>query len=267
MIGSVERLPKTPHASFCTTGLSGNSFIALAATLMNPRLTTSSLYFECLHKLRTMPSEASMRLTCFCCVGNTAANDDRKPDANNEDCTSELSAEHVQIAEATEARMSATVGVAPGAATIFSNAVVRASIPPFVNTAVQQSSFTAKLLKKRHTATTNEGIFKYIFNKLTISLTPPLCDIARRCLVRFDISASVVIASSSKAVLSLCLRKISMIIGTEFKRFMIVSEFSTTLKVAIISRQLRIIATSTEAPRRAVVAESKPFCIARLSVA
>mmetsp|Transcript_42510 Transcript_42510/g.81318 ORF Transcript_42510/g.81318 Transcript_42510/m.81318 type:complete len:344 (-) Transcript_42510:364-1395(-) len=186
--GSDAKLPNTPHASLSKDVLSSKAFIAWIVASINPRFTISSRYCALRLSPRTMPRAASWsgewsKLAC-----NTAASDVIQPEASNDFCTSPQSAEQVQIAEATLARVLVS--------TELSKAAMRASTPPWCKTVKQQSSLTAKLLRNLQTATTSVGRPMQRLRRSTRMVMPPLSFRARRCRVRFARIASAVIASS-----------------------------------------------------------------------
>jgi len=121
-----------------------------------------------------------------------------------------------------------------------------ASTPPFCNTVMQQSSLTAKLPKKRQTATTSDGCAAPRFSTSTRTVMLPPCDNVRRWRVLFAIKAKVVTASSSIELSSRCFLNNSTMIGKVPSRLRIASAFSTTLSVANTSKQLRATTTLAE---------------------
>mmetsp|Transcript_54772 Transcript_54772/g.155828 ORF Transcript_54772/g.155828 Transcript_54772/m.155828 type:complete len:339 (+) Transcript_54772:912-1928(+) len=226
---------------------------------MKPRFTMSSRYWAFRLRPRTIPRAAWCRgaWSRFAC--STAASEESHPEARMAFCTSPQSAEHVHNAEATLARVVVV--------TELSKAAIRASTPPLCRTVRQQSSLTAKLLRKRQMAMMREVWRMHLFSRSTSTVMPPLCARARLWRVRFAISASAVIASSSTAGPSRCFRSRSTTAATEPSLLMIVSELSTTLNVARTSRQCLIMMPSPEWRfSRSVVVDSRPFWMAMLSL-
>mmetsp|Transcript_37862 Transcript_37862/g.109132 ORF Transcript_37862/g.109132 Transcript_37862/m.109132 type:complete len:343 (-) Transcript_37862:234-1262(-) len=258
--GAEARFPKTPQASFRSTELPPKARMAAMVASTKPRLMMSSRY--CAWRLRplTMPMAASWRLQSSMFACSTAASEESQPEASNVSWTCVQSWEQAQIAEATFARVLVI--------TELLKAAMSASTPPRCRTAMQQSSLTQKLLRKRHTATTREALLMHLFSTSTMSEMPSQSLMPRRCRVRLAMSARAVIASSMTPGLSPCLRRRSTTRATEPRRLMMVSELSTTLSVARTSKQYLIIAAS-DPPcclRRSVVVDSRPFWMAMLSV-
>mmetsp|Transcript_77354 Transcript_77354/g.203020 ORF Transcript_77354/g.203020 Transcript_77354/m.203020 type:complete len:324 (+) Transcript_77354:1041-2012(+) len=215
-----------------------------------------------------MPRAASWRPPWVGLASRTAAREESQPDASSVFCTSTLSMEQVQIAEATAARVSTTLPLWPWVAAQLSKAAMSASTPPLCRTVRQSSSFTAKLLRKRQTATTRDGRLTHLFSTSTSTVMLPPCCRERLWRVRLAMSARVVIASSRTVRLFWCLDSRSTMTGMVPSRVRMVSELSTTLRRARTSKQHLIMAASPEwVWSRAVSEDSRPFWIAMFSFA
>mmetsp|Transcript_74616 Transcript_74616/g.218575 ORF Transcript_74616/g.218575 Transcript_74616/m.218575 type:complete len:370 (+) Transcript_74616:924-2033(+) len=250
------------------TVLSLKDLIPWIVAWMKPRFRMSSRYWACRLRPRMMPRAASWRPPCVGLASRTAAREASQPDASSVLWTSVLSMEQVQIAEATAARVSTTLWPPPWVAAQLSKAAMSASTPPLCRTVRQSSSFTAKLLRKRQTATTRDGRLTHLFSTSTSTVMLPPCCRERLWRVRFAMSARVVIASSRTTGLFWCFESKSTMTGMEPSRVRIVSELSTTLSRARPSRQHLIIAASPEwRLSRAVSEDSRPFWIAMFSFA
>mmetsp|Transcript_124561 Transcript_124561/g.360203 ORF Transcript_124561/g.360203 Transcript_124561/m.360203 type:complete len:327 (+) Transcript_124561:1057-2037(+) len=257
-----------------STGLSGKVRMDWIVAWMKPRLTMSSWYSLLRDKLRTMPNAASMRPAWSGDASSTAAKEDNQPEDNNVFCTSLQSVAQVQIAAATAARVSMAAAAAETAQPSrrcncmeLLKAAINASTPPCCKTVKQQSSFTAKLLRNRHTETTNEGRPAPLLSTSTSTVMLPSFDKVLLCRVRFAMMAKVVTASSKIAVSFWCFLRRSMMMGTVPKRVRMLSAWSTTLSDAKTSRQTRAITASAAwRSRRTVPVESNPFCTAMPSL-
>mmetsp|Transcript_12983 Transcript_12983/g.35615 ORF Transcript_12983/g.35615 Transcript_12983/m.35615 type:complete len:233 (-) Transcript_12983:575-1273(-) len=146
--GAEAKFPKTPQASFSSTVLPPKVRMAVMVASMKPRLTMSSRYDAWRLSPRTMPKAASWRLQSAMLACRTAANEESQPETSSVSWTSLQSWLQVQMAEATLAR-----ALLPA---VLLKAAMSASMPPRCRTATHRSSLTAKLFKKRHTATTSE---------------------------------------------------------------------------------------------------------------
>mmetsp|Transcript_81820 Transcript_81820/g.229484 ORF Transcript_81820/g.229484 Transcript_81820/m.229484 type:complete len:266 (-) Transcript_81820:246-1043(-) len=241
---------------------------------MSPRPTMSSWYSLWRDRLRTMPKAASMKPAWSGVASSTAANEDNHPEDRSVFCTSLQSVAHVQIAAATAARVSMAAAAAETAPPSgrwscmeLLKAAMSASTPPCWRTVRQQSSLTAKLLRKRHTATTSDGRPAPLLSTSTNTVMLPSFDRVRLCRVRFAMMARVVTASSRMATSFWCLLKRPTMMGTVPRRVRMLSAWSTTLSDASTSRQMCAISGSTAYRSRSTVpVDRRPFCTAMPSL-
>mmetsp|Transcript_3857 Transcript_3857/g.7706 ORF Transcript_3857/g.7706 Transcript_3857/m.7706 type:complete len:228 (-) Transcript_3857:729-1412(-) len=120
--GSVARFPKTPQASLRSVVLSENVRIPSLVASTKPRFTMSSRYCGLRQRPRTMPSTDSCKPAWRGFACKIAAKDVIQPQASRHFCTSPLSAEQTQSAEAMLERVSTSAA--------WSKVNMSASTPP-----------------------------------------------------------------------------------------------------------------------------------------